>query len=290
MIILLSISLGGGQYIKKFKLKYFNESLFSTIIGVLAGMILYLSNQNSIIDSITNAYVKFFLIILLPPILFESAYNMENKPFYRNIGTIIIYAIIGTLLSIFFIGFSIYLISLTGIYKPFTLTESFAYSSLISSTDPVAILSTFKDYTIDSNFFQLIYGESILNDAISIVFYETCVKFSIGESSILYSIGLFLLIFFGSIILGYIIGYLTALFLRIISNKVKNIKKVEVSLMIILPWLSYLTAQMLGLSGIVSLLFNGIAHSTYTKPNLTDWSKIVYIIYNNRLLLHSMKD
>ncbi len=32
---------------------------------------------------------------------------------------------------------------------------------------------------------------------------------------------------------------------------------------------------MLGLSGIVSILFNGIAHATYTKPNLTEWSKIV---------------
>lgn len=36
---------------------------------------------------------------------------------------------------------------------------------------------------------------------------------------------------------------------------------------------------MFGISGIVSILFNGIAHATYTKPNLTEWSKIVNIIY-----------
>jgi hypothetical protein len=40
---------------------------------------------------------------------------------------------------------------------------------------------------------------------------------------------------------------------------------------------------MLGLSGIVAILFNGIAHATYTKPNLNDWSKIVKIILLNIL-------
>ncbi len=76
--------------------------------------------------------------------------------------------------------------------------------------------------------------------------------------------------------MGFVIGYLTAVFLKNIG-RVKNIEKIEIGLMVILPWISYLTAQMLGLSGIMSLLFNGIAHATYTKPNLTDWSKIVLL-------------
>lgn len=154
---------------------------------------------------------------------------------------------------------------------------------MISATDPVAIISAFKDYQTDPNFFQIIFGESILNDAVSIVFYDTCINFGSGHTvSVFEVIGSgvmsFSLNIIGSTILGFAIGYFTAVFLKLISGKIKNIERIEISLMVILPWVSYLTAQMLSLSGIVSLLFNGIAHASYTKPNLTDWSKIVICI------------
>lgn len=51
-------------------------------------------------------------------------------------------------------------------------------------------------------------------------------------------------------------------------------QRLEIGIMAILPWASYLVAELLGLSGIVSILFNGIGHATYTKPNLSDFSKI----------------
>lgn len=160
-----------------------------------------------------------------------------------------------------------------------------SYGSLISATDPVGIISSFKEYSTDANFYQILYGESILNDAVSIVFYETCLGQNYSDSifeTIIKSILNFFLNITGSTLLGFFIGYLTAVFLKMISGRVKNIEKIEIGLMVILPWVSYLTAQMLSLSGIVSLLFNGIAHATYTKPNLTDWSKIVFFFNLDR--------
>jgi NhaP-type Na+/H+ or K+/H+ antiporter len=127
------------------------------------------------------------------------------------------------------------------------LRESLAYGSFISATDPVAIISAFKDYNTDANFFQIVLGESILNDAVSIVFYETCLKY--GPSSfaekIFEAFLSFLLNIFGSTILGFSIGFLTAIFLKLISSKVKQIERIEISLMVILPWVSYLTAQVI---------------------------------------------
>ncbi len=120
-----------------------------------------------------------------------------------------------------------------------------AYGSFISATDPVAIITAFKDYNTNPNFFQIVLGESILNDAVSIVFYETCIKY--GDSSfaiqIIEAFLSFLLTIFGSTILGFAIGYLTAIFLKFFSTKVKQIEKLEISLMVILPWVSYLVAQ-----------------------------------------------
>ena len=66
-----------------------------------------------------------------------------------------------------------YLSGLIPICPTFTVLESLAFGSLISSTDPVAVLAIFKEMDTDINLYTLIFGESIFNDAISIVMYNT---------------------------------------------------------------------------------------------------------------------
>ena len=51
----------------------------------------------------------------------------------------------------------------------FSLVESFAFGSLISAVDPVATLAIFKAMDIEPVLYMLVFGESILNDAVSIV-------------------------------------------------------------------------------------------------------------------------
>jgi sodium/hydrogen exchanger 8 len=146
------------------------------------------------------------------------------------------------------IGFSMWGLNFTGLFSiRFSFREALAYGSLISATDPVSIISAFKDYTTDPNFFQIVFGESILNDAISIVFYDTCIsmKNDYITSSLIKAILSFIGNIIGSTALGYIIGFITAVFLRAITGKVRNIEKIEISLMVILPWVSYLIAQVI---------------------------------------------
>lgn len=49
-----------------------------------------------------------------------------------------------------------------------------------------------------------------------------------------------------------------------IENRLRN----EIAVMIIFPYVAYLIAEGLELSGIVSILSNGILLSQYAKPNL----------------------
>lgn len=53
----------------------------------------------------------------------------------------------------------------------------------------------------------------------------------------------FLKVILSSILIGYFLGYITAFFLSLISGKVKDIHKFEIGIMMILPWVSYLVAQ-----------------------------------------------
>ena len=50
----------------------------------------------------------------------------------------------------------------------FTVVESFAFGSLISAVDPVATLAIFHSLDVDEVLYMLVFGESILNDAVAI--------------------------------------------------------------------------------------------------------------------------
>jgi len=65
----------------------------------------------------------------------------------------------------------------------FTLKESFAFGSLLSATDPVSVLSIFKEMDADINLYSIVFGESIFNDAIGIVMYETVRDLGIDKDS-----------------------------------------------------------------------------------------------------------
>lgn len=84
------------------------------------------------------------MILLLPPIIFESGYNINKKPFLKNIGTILMYAFVGTFISIFLSSSIFYLSGNFGWTYNFTVKDSFAFGSLISTTDTVAVLSVLK--------------------------------------------------------------------------------------------------------------------------------------------------
>ena len=58
----------------------------------------------------------------------------------------------------------------------FTWKEAFAFGSLISATDPVSVLAIFKEMDADVNLYAIVFGESIFNDAIGIVMYQTVMQ------------------------------------------------------------------------------------------------------------------
>ena len=53
-----------------------------------------------------------------------------------------------------------------------TLLECLLFGSALSATDPVTILAIFQQYKVDPTLYSIIFGESLLNDAVSIVMYE----------------------------------------------------------------------------------------------------------------------
>ena len=99
-----------------------------------------------------------------------------------------------------------YFTGLTPLSPEFSWREAFAFGSLISATDPVSVIAIFKEMDADVNLNAIIFGESIFNDAIGIVMYQTVIEAGQGDRTVtdefLHATGRFLLIFIGSLLIG----------------------------------------------------------------------------------------
>lgn len=102
-------------------------------------------NVENYLTNLSNHFSRLFMLFLLPPIIFESGFNMEKKYFFKNIGTIMLFAIVGTTIAMFASAGMFYACGMfPSLSPPFSAYESFAFGALISATDPVAVLGIFK--------------------------------------------------------------------------------------------------------------------------------------------------
>ena len=213
-----------------------------------------------------------FFLFLLPPIIFNCGFHMNRTLFFPLFPAISLFAIVGTIISTAVVGSSLFILSsagFTGTFKP-TLPETLAFGALISATDPVSTLSVFQAKRVDPLLFYLVFGESVMNDAAALVLYETMAKF-VGEKPDLGMIAQavleFIVVFFCSTLLGVICGIVSSFVTCRVDMRPTPL--LESSLFILIVYTPFFTAEVLGLSGIVTILFTAITVKCYASKNLS---------------------
>ncbi|XP_034184009.1 na[+]/H[+] hydrogen exchanger 1 [Osmia lignaria lignaria] len=257
--------------------QYLPESVVIVFLGGAIGMIINLmSNQNIANWRKEEAFSPTaFFLVLLPPIIFESGYNLHKGNFFQNIGSILVFAIFGTAISAFVIGAGIYLLGLAQVAYKLSFVESFAFGSLISAVDPVATVAIFHALDVDPVLNMLVFGESILNDAISIVLTTSVLESNNATTTseaIILGLNRFCLMFFASAGIGVVFALISALLLKHVDLR-KN-PSLEFGLMLVFTYAPYVLAEGIQLSGIMAILFNGIVMSHYTHFNLSTVTQI----------------
>ena len=236
--------------------------------------------EEEIIEGLLSFSPKVFFVGLLPPIIFNSGYHIKNELFMRHIVPIFLYACLGTAISTFAVALFLELaveLGLTGSFKP-TVGELLTFGALISATDPVSTLAVFQQKRVDPQLFYLCFGESIMNDAVGLVLFNTFGKFVGHEENItkvtiaIAAFGLdFLYIFCGSLALGIFSGAIVGYLFKIVN--MKDTPLLELSLYCLIVYFPFFLAETLRLSGIVTILFSGLASKRYAEPNLNESSK-----------------
>ena len=220
-----------------------------------AGLIIRVTEGTFIQHTVTFDY-QFFFNLLLPPIILASGYELHQANFFRHIGTILTFAFAGTFISAVVMGLFLWLwtrLPLDGFRISFV--EAISVGATLSATDPVTILAIFNTYKVDPKLYTIIFGEAILNDAVAIVIFDTAQRYSPGKvrgnnltiTSLFEAFGIFLLIFFGSLLIGVIIGVGTALLLKL--TLVRRYPKIESCLVILIAYASYFFANGALMSG-----------------------------------------
>ncbi|KXG50169.1 Na+/H+ exchanger [Penicillium griseofulvum] len=273
MIMLLMFALFTSYILQQRKIQAVHETVLSIFAGMFVGLLIRFTDS-TLQDSVAFDY-QFFFNLLLPPIILASGYELHQANFFRHIGTILTFAFAGTFISAIVLGLVLYLwtrIPMNGLDISFV--EAISVGATLSATDPVTILAIFNLYKVEPKLYTIIFGESILNDAIAIVLFETAQRYhetgttgSLTFLNLFEAVGLFLLVFFGSMVVGMLVGIATALGLK--YTLVRRLPKIESCLIILIAYASYFFSNGVHLSGIVSLLFCGITLKHYAYYNMS---------------------
>uniref|UniRef100_A0A8I3Q0X0 Sodium/hydrogen exchanger n=1 Tax=Canis lupus familiaris TaxID=9615 RepID=A0A8I3Q0X0_CANLF len=235
--------------------------------------------QNDMLRKVTFDPEVFFNI-LLPPIIFHAGYSLKKRHFFRNLGSILAYAFLGTAVSCFIIGNLMYgvvkLMKIVGqLSDKFYYTDCLFFGAIISATDPVTVLAIFNELHADVDLYALLFGESVLNDAVAIVLSSSIVAYqpaglnthAFDAAAFFKSVGIFLGIFSGSFTMGAVTGVVTALVTKF--TKLHCFPLLETALFFLMSWSTFLLAEACGFTGVVAVLFCGITQAHYTYNNLS---------------------
>jgi sodium/hydrogen exchanger 8 len=280
LVVVLGLCILSAYLIRKNKFYYLPESAAAILVGtVVGGMARLFYPSRDELDFLSfNSDIFYFM--LLPPIIFEAGYTVEKQHFFRNLGTVVLFAVFGTLVSTFVVGYMTYSAAYWGLINVSSDNplEPLLFGSLISAVDPVATLSIMgsADLNCDPLLYSLIFGESVLNDAVAIVLFRTFLhEYSTQQpftaSTLMSVLSSFTLITLGSIGAGVAIGLTCSFLFK--HTHVRDFPKFEISLLFLFAYGSYAFAEAVELSGIMALFFNGLVLSHYNRYNMSSTSQ-----------------
>jgi NhaP-type Na+/H+ or K+/H+ antiporter len=256
--------------------------------------------DNVLAHSLLSFSPNVFFMALLPPILFNSGYQLRRELFYRHIQPILLFACLGTTICALVTAFLLYgLVKWAGwswgedgdTGQPFqpTLLELLTFGSLIAATDTVSVLGVFSAKKVDPHLFYLVFGESALNDAVAMILFATFSDLlllqqqqqqegggghdDVGHdaTSIALKVGGFVLLLAEQAILSPLLGVTFAFGAAMVFKHVdlRHHASAELPLYMLLMYTPFVLAECAHLSGIVAIFFCGISARRYIAPNVS---------------------
>lgn len=248
-------------------------------IGLIAALIL---------PAVNEVYIEseLFLVLFIAPLLFNEAREANIRALWTNKGSILSLAIGLVLAAVLVVGFT-----LNWIVPSIPLAAAFALAAALGPTDAAAVGALGSQVNLSRRQSTLLSGESLINDASGVVSFQFAIAavttgaFSASEAG-----GTFLVLFVGGIVAGLLFGFIATATSRILRRSGVENTTVHVLYEVFTPFIVFLLAEALDVSGILAVVAAGLVMSD-RSPRLvsTDlarqsmvsnsfWEVIVFLI------------
>jgi len=193
--------------------------------------------------------------VFLPGLIFEAAFHLDFREFWRNRATVVSLAVPGVIASIV-----LTVLILTPVTNAldfvhnFTWKEALVFGALIAATDPISVIGIFRSLGVPRRLSLLLEGESLLNDGTGIVFFSLSLSLVAGATV---GAGGLAAEFAAVVGIGAAIGALTGYVVSLLLQQVDD-PMIEITLTTIAAYGSFVAAEQLGYSGIIATVAAGM--------------------------------
>lgn len=238
-LILILIILFLVMLAKKLKLAY-------PIILVLGGLAI------SFVPMLPNININpdVIFVIFLPPLLYEAAWQVSWKEFWKWRRVISVFAFLIVLITSCVVAY----VS-RSLIPGFTLALGFLLGGIVSPPDAVSATTIFRSIKVPKATISIAQGESLLNDAASLIVFQFALRavntgtFHLGDAT---------LRFFLVILGGIGIGLLVALIFYVLHRWLPTTANMDILLTIIAPYFMYIIAENVHVSGVLATVSGGL--------------------------------
>ncbi len=204
------------------------------------------------------------LFVFLPTLVFESSLNMEVRALRENLAPVLTLAVPGLLISTVLVG-SV-MVFTVGMSWPIALL----LGSMLSATDPVGVIALFRQLGAPKRLTILVEGESLFNDATSIVVARilqgVVLVGVVSTQTVLSGVLEFFLVFFG----GMVVGWIFALLVGQLMGRVEGDAFIEITLTAVLAYFAFILAEeVFHMSGVMATVAAGMVIGGWGKTKIS---------------------
>ena len=213
--------------------------------------------------------------ILIAPIILHASYELYHPHFFGQIEKILIMAFVATILNTIIIGLSLRYIFGGSLFPDMNLFHCMTFAPIIAAVDPVAVLAVFEVVNADKALYFLVFGEALLNDAVTFVLYEGIRELapiptedmsSTAAMSYVYVLLSFLTAPLGGALIGFVCGLASAFVTKHTSESTAVFKPM---ISILFAVLAYGMTIVFGYSNILGVIAYGLTQERYAFGNMT---------------------
>jgi CPA1 family monovalent cation:H+ antiporter len=186
--------------------------------------------------------------VLLPPLIFDAALQLDWKPFRRELPLTLTLAFLGVM------GASAVVAAGMHFLIGWSWIGAALFAVLIAATDPVSVIAAFKEMNAEKRLCMIVESESLMNDGVAAVAFAVLVGIAAGQEA---TAGTVVPEFLWTVFGGLAIGAAVSGVILLVAGRTED-RLVEITLTTIAAYGSFFTAEHFGASGILASLTAGL--------------------------------